>query len=325
MNLPPIGPSIPAKLSQATADLRERVGTTSEEAVTGRHSDLTQHLAGRIGKAMLSQKALNDIGLERAQLSLREGRLDIVQRSLTVIQENASGLDTRMQTALGMGDLARQDIIARDARAALDQIFSALNTRYSERFLFAGDATSTQPLTAVTDLLTDIRQIVVTAIDANDFAASVDTYFNTPGGGWQQTIYAGTATVSDPDTVTAIDPAITELVSGLAVLALAGPDEGLPLLTGNSEALHAATSRLSSAQAGLVDLRAELGVTQGQIARRMESLDVEETILTAAFNEMTARDQYEAAAELRELERNLEASYLLTARLTNLSLLNFLR
>jgi len=47
--------------------------------------------------------------------------------------------------------------------------------------------------------------------------------------------------------------------------------------------------------------------------------------MSATFNRLTARDQYEAATELRELERNLEASYLLTSRLSNLSLLNYLR
>jgi len=40
---------------------------------------------------------------------------------------------------------------------------------------------------------------------------------------------------------------------------------------------------------------------------------------------MTSRDQYEAAAELKALEASLEASYMLTARLSQLSLMNFLR
>ena len=48
-------------------------------------------------------------------------------------------------------------------------------------------------------------------------------------------------------------------------------------------------------------------------------------VLTQSFNQMTARDQYEAASELKQLETSLEASYTLTARLANLSLLNFMR
>ena len=52
--------------------------------------------------------------------------------------------------------------------------------------------------------------------------------------------------------------------------------------------------------------------------------DLEETLLNQAFTDLVGKDQFEAAAQLRELEANLEASYLLTSRLSNLSLLNFL-
>jgi len=41
-------------------------------------------------------------------------------------------------------------------------------------------------------------------------------------------------------------------------------------------------------------------------------------------NDLTARDQYEAATELQSLQTTLEASYLITARLSQLSLLNYL-
>jgi flagellar hook-associated protein 3 FlgL len=64
---------------------------------------------------------------------------------------------------------------------------------------------------------------------------------------------------------------------------------------------------------------------QEQLSVQKESLDIEETIFTSAFNALTARDQYEAAGALKDLESSLEASYLLTTRLASLSLLNFLR
>ncbi len=314
-----------AKLSRTVADLRERISTTAQEAVTGRYNDLTEHLGGRIGKAMLGQKAIDDIGLQRTRLSLREGRLDVMQRSLTTIQENTIGLDTRMQAALGLSDPVARTAVARDARAALEDAFSALNTRQGERFLFAGDATSTRPFAAVSDLLDDIEQMATTASSAADFAAALDTYFDTPGGGWQQDIYSGTATVSDADSVTGMEPGIAQLVRGLAVMVVVGPDDSLLSPNENAEALRSAANTLSSGQTALTTLRADRGVIQGQIEQQKMSLDIEETILTVSFNQMTARDQYEAASELRQLEVTLEASYALTARLSNLSLLNYLR
>jgi flagellar hook-associated protein 3 FlgL len=75
----------------------------------------------------------------------------------------------------------------------------------------------------------------------------------------------------------------------------------------------------------LTNLRAEKGVFQEQIATLKETLDIEETIFTNALGALTARDQYEAASALKQLEATLEASYLLTTRLASLSLLNFMR
>lgn len=318
-NLPTSG------LSQEIVSLRDRLTTTSKEAVTGRYSDLTAHLSGRISHAMLGKKALDDISLERSQLTLRGGRLDITQRSLEVVQERTNGLAARMQAALGSDDQVSKTAVARDSKAALEETFSVLNTRYGERFLFSGNTASTPPLAAVDDLLADIRLIASTAVDDADFATSLDTYFNTPGGGWRQNIYGGTDTSSDPEAVTATDPHIIQIVSGLAVMALAAPDEALSLFSGNSASVYTAAETLGYGQTALTTARAEVGISQAKVARQKESLDVEETVLTAAFNETTARDQYEAASELRELEGNLEASYLLTSRLANLSLMNYLR
>lgn len=316
---------INAGLSQNIADLRARIKETSSEAVTGRWSDLTQQLSGRIGDAMLSQKALNDLTEQRGLLSLRETRLDILQQSLGRVQDSAEGLSARMLSGITSNHDAAVNAAARDSKVALDTIFSSLNARHGERYLFSGEATSTQPFTAAEGLLEDIRQIADTATDAADFQAQVDTYFNDPAGGWQQNTFAGSATATEAGGVTAADPAITKLVSGLAVMAVAGSDNNLAMLRQNPGLVEFAAIRTADGQTALTNLRGDQGVLQQRIADEQSALDVEETILTEAFNKMTGRDQFEAASELRELENNLEASYLLTARLSNLSLTNYLR
>ena len=316
---------ISAKLSQNVVDLRQRIAETSTEATTGRRADLTQHLSGRIGNAMLSQKALTDITNERGLLGLRETRLDIVQQSLTGVRTSVDGLSVNALTALGgehEGDLTE---VAREAKSALDAVFRSLNVRHGERYMFSGDATSTQPLADTSALLADLTAIAEAATGPADFNAQLDTYFNDPAGGWQQSVFGGTASASDPDAVTAADPAITKLISGLATLALSGSDDDLSILRQNPALVQNAVDRLSEGQVAITSLQAERGVIQKRIADDQSALDVEETILTAAFNRMAGRDQYEAASELQELESALEASYLLTARLSNLSLLNYLR
>jgi flagellar hook-associated protein 3 FlgL len=115
------------------------------------------------------------------------------------------------------------------------------------------------------------------------------------------------------------------VISSLAVLALADPADSPVLISQNPDLVLTAAQQLTSGLTSLTSLRGDRGVAQEQITMRQESLDIEETIFTSAFNALTARDQFEAASALKTLESTLEASYLLTSRLANLSLLNFLR
>lgn len=316
---------VSAPLARAVADLRQRLSITSEEVVTGRRADLTTALNGRIDTALLAQRAVDELESQRGQLSLRATRLEIVQQSLALVQDASRGLDTRLSAALGTNDTRAIQLAANDAATAIDQIFSALNVRHGERYLFAGDATSTPPFPSASALLDDIRQIAIAATDAADFNTALTAYFTDPAGGFQQTLYGGTSTASDPDGVTGVDPAIIEILTGLSTLALAGRDENTALIEQNPTILDGAATSLFSGQTAIINLQADRGVVQQRIERDQESLETEETILVRTLNDLTARDQFEAATELQELQANLEAAFLLTSRLANLSIINFLR
>ena len=325
MRIIPPNSVVSASFSQNIADMRARATIVSQESVTGQYADLTKHLGGRIGDAMVSNKALADIEDQRGLLGIREARLDLTQKSLAGVQERISGLEVQMLSALSMGDLPGQNLVSRDAKAALSDIFSALNGRHGDRFLFSGDETATQPFTNIDQLLTDMRQIALTATDAADFETQLDDYFQSPTGGWLTSVYAGSSTSSDADGVTATDPAIVEIISGLAVMAISGTDDNISLLKQNPEIVRASAERLGTGTMAIVNLRADVGIIQERVAKAQETLDTEETILNSVYNNIVGRDQYDAASELKQLEASLEAAYVLTSRLSNLSLLNFLR
>lgn len=325
MRIIPPNSIVSASFSQNIADLRARATVVSQESVTGQHSDLTKHLNGRIGDAMTGRKALDDIGNQRSLLSIREGRLDLTQKSLGAVQERISGLDTQMLSTLGYGDVASRTVIARDAKAALSDVFAALNMRHGDRFLFSGDATATQPFGSPDQLITDIRQIAASATDPADFETQLNDYFNTPTGGWQTSIYQGASVSSDGDAVTGADPALIEVVSGLAIMALSGSDDDLPLFKQYPDIVSDGALRLGNGITALVNLRAEVGINQDRVAQLKTGLDTEETILNSVYNSMVGRDQYDAASELKQIEASLEAAYMLTSRLSNLNLMNFLR
>lgn len=316
---------ISAQFTQNISDLRKELTRTAEEATTGRWSDLTAHLSGRIGTAMLSKQALDNLTLQRETLNIRAGRLDVAQLSLKTIQDRVQGIDVAMRAAIGIGSQTDQALAARNAEAALGVVFTSLNVRFGERYLFSGDATASQPLVQSSTLLSDLRQLADASANSADFQAALDTYFNTPGGAWQSSIYTGSANTSDPDAVTAVHPALTELIRGLAVMALATPSTQPAVFTQEPGIVTLAAETTFNGLGSLTSLRSDIGVTQQRIEYQLKTLDIEETIYTSAFNALTARDQYEAASALKQLESSLEASYMLTSRLSSLSLLNYLR
>ena len=312
-------------LSQNVSDLRVQISDTSFEAVTGRYSDLTTHLDGKIGDAMLTQKALEDIGREQTEIDLRLSRLEITQQSLETIQEAGSGVGLNVLGAIATGDLEEVQVGGQDAKIALRKIFSALGAKLGPRHLFSGDATANGPLQPMENLIADVEAILSASVDETDFQTNIDAYFDDPAGGWQTTIYTGTATTSDPNGVLAIDPAITQLVKGLSTLALADDSSNHPIISGSQTVLSTASQTITTATDSVIDLRVETGRNQEVFEERQNVLVAENRVLTQTFNDLTARDQFEAATELRQLENSLEASYLITSRLSNLTLLNYLR
>ncbi|MBY9065773.1 hypothetical protein K1X12_02615 [Hyphomonas sp. WL0036] len=325
MRIIPPNSIVSASFSQSVSDLRARATVVSQESVSGQYADLTAHLGGRIGDAMMGRKALDDIANQRSLLGIREGRLDLTQKSLGGIQERISGLEVQMLSAVGYGDQSAQTLVARDSKAALSDIFSTLNVRHGDRFLFSGDATATRPFDSTEQLLDDVRQIAQTAVSPADFETQLDDYFNSPTGGWQTSVYQGAATATDPESVTAVDPALTEVISGLAVMALSGQDDNISLFRQNPDIVSGSANRLGSGSTALTNLRTDVGVMQERASKAQQGLDTEETILNGVYNNMVGRDQYDAATELKQIEASLEAAYTLTSRLSNLNLLNFLR
>ena len=108
-------------------------------------------------------------------------------------------------------------------------------------------------------------------------------------------------------------------------MAISGMQDSLPLLSQYPDIVRSSAERIGTGTTAVINLRADLGIIQERIAKEQLSLDTEETILNSVYNGMVGRDQYDAASELKQLEASLEAAYILTSRLSNLSLLNFLR
>ena len=320
------------RLSNAAASLRRQSETARSEVATGRIADLNLALGSASAETSLMRRALDGVAAHRTAIARADLRLGVVQSSIASVASGAQALDAELLAAIGRGDERTIANLGGQAKSALERAFAQLNVRAEGRSVFAGDAVDQPALSDPQILLADVAQIYANASDASQLQSDLDAYFNDPAGGFETTIYAGGAgapsrlSISDDDQVSgavkANDQPFKDVLRGLAVIAAAA---SAPRSDYRDSALAAAGAGAVSGSTALADLGARIGVEQQRVAAASDSLDIEETALTNAYNARTSVDPYEAASRLQGLENQLQASYLLAARLSQLTLTNFLR
>lgn len=318
-------------LSRNIADLKLRANTTRSEAVTGRYEDITKRLDGDVGSAHLLKKAIGDVQFFHQSLSLAEGRTQTTQSMLNHVSVESNRISTEALAALGRADSDAVDIIAADARVAVSDLFNVLNTTFGGRALFGGDVTDRAPLTSPDQILTDVETIIAGAANAADAEAQLNIYFDNPTGGFATSIYQGGVDRSPPIEIgpgiridasaKADDQPIKDIIRSLTTIAASS----VAAYSDANTTIETNAKRGLGADAELTELRAVIGVGESRISAAKVRYEAEESVLTSLYNAKTARDPFEAASELQLLETQLEASYLLTSRLSRLTIANFLR
>lgn len=335
-----IGKGIPdiisfTRLTQATHQLKARMTTVSEEAVTGRHADIAGATGARIGEAHLLKKGLDDIQSRISLYGVVSARIDTMITSLDGVRSAIGDIPADATTIAQTGSPNAMKPIASSAKSGIQSIFTMLNVGQGGRTLFSGDATQTTPLENVDQLIEDVRALVTANPAPADLEAALDTYFDDPAGGFRTDIYKG----GDFDASSlklsngamlqygarADDQGVRDTLRGLAVLAAAPDSPNTFGGTDYRETIGNAAAAVERGREGILNAEARLGTAAQAIERAKETDEQERTILSAAYQSLVGRDQYEAAAELKQIEAQLEASYTLTARLSNLKLTNFLR
>ncbi|MEM1385216.1 MAG: hypothetical protein AAGG06_16435 [Pseudomonadota bacterium] len=322
-------------LARVIRDVRSQVDNTQIEAVTGRLTDPAAALGGRIADLVGIEKRLTDLNEYSEIIALSEGRAGTTQTVLQTLEDTAVETASASVVALQSGLVGGLEIFGSTARGALDTVIAALNTSFGSRMLFAGDTPDQVPMASPEDILAEVTAIMAAQPTAGAAYAAVQNDFNAAGGVYETAIYGG-GTGDAPATeiapgervdygVRADEQAIRDLLRNLAVATVANdPASGF-----NADERRDLTERaadgMRSAAAGLTGLIATVGTAQQRIGDVKARNLGEEAALTISYNDLAARDQFEAAAELSSLEGQLEGLFLTTSRLSQLSLANFIR
>ena len=200
---------------------------------------------------------------------------------------------------------------------------------------FAGDATDGRALAAAETMLADLELAIAGATTAADVANAVEAWFDTPGTGFDTIGYLGSDTGLAPFrlgggeradfSARADDPALRETMKGFAMAALLEGNAFTGTITERLELSRTAAVKLLNAQDRVTDLQATIGNAEASIARAEVRSGTERAALEIARGGLIGADPFEAATRLETAQTQLETLFALTARVSRMTLVDFLR
>jgi flagellar hook-associated protein 3 FlgL len=319
-------------LTRQSADLRGQVQRAAQEVATGRHSDIGQMLRGDMAPLLAVDASLARLAAYRTNTTDAAFQTAAQQSALSGLSQLASGITTTLMGSRDFPTPAQVDATAADARGRLASAVGLINTQASGRAVFSGVATDTVPLGSVEDMLALLETAALGATTAGQVEAAVNGWFADPLG--FGTFYQGGAALSAAPiapgeaadlSTTALDPAIRDTLAGFAMAALI--DRGM--LAGNAEErarlAQIAGQTLQRTEDARITLAARIGTVEAQIETARTRNAAEATSLGILRSDIGSVDPYEAATRLETVRAQLESLYLVTARVSRLSLAEYLR
>ena len=290
-------------------DLYQTVLLGIEQLQQQENNDLEQMSSGKAFNNLSDDPvAVSQLVLNEAQTSNVDQYLQNVstlQNSLQVADSTLNSVVTALSQAISLGvegangtlnDSDRQSI-ATQISGIKDQILALANTTYDGNYLFAGTAVTTQPFT-------------------EDSSSPSGVTYN--GNGSTNSVQIGDGEY------------IPENLSGSQVFTPSGSDvfaalQGLITALQSGGDVSAATTQLQQVYSRFNTQITFYGTTLSRLQTTQDYLNQEKLGLTAAQNNIEGADMSSVVSNYVQAETALDASYQAAGRLSQMSLLDYLK
>jgi len=321
--------------TRLNTSLKNDLNTLVQELTTGQAADLTAHLRGSQSSLTGLDRQLELLGRFSQANSETGQMLSVMQTALAGIDSLRESAATHLLTINDSSTASQLSDAATAAKSSFESTVSNLNLRSSGRAMFGGNDLDASPLADADVMLDALRAEISGLTTATDIENAIDTWFDSPGGGFETVGYLGDSNGTQSRTtganesvdisVRADDSAFRDTLKALAKSALsAEPAFGLGVEVQRDIQKQSAVDLLSNAS-DLVSVQARLGFVQEQVEEATVRTIAQEASYGIARNELVSVDQFETASELQSIQLQLETHYTLTARLSRLSLTEYLR
>jgi flagellar hook-associated protein 3 FlgL len=341
-------PSLAGSLRQTISDVQTELSRAQKQVSTGRQADLGVSLGLEVGRDVSLGINDSDLTAIANTNNIVSTRLATTQSALTSLATTASSIRSSLLSALNQtGNL---DGIATDARIALGNLISTLNTTDGNSYIFGGVKSDAPPIAAFTDLppsankqaiddaflatfgftQSDSNVSTITPTQIQGFLSGpIDSLFS--NANWRANWSAASDTqlssrisVSQTTTtsISANSAPFVALAKAYATLSNIGLDK-LDKATYTS-AIATIEQNVDNAITGLTSLETTVGVTQKNVDSANQTISIQQSVIQTQIGTLENVDPAEAATKVSNLTTQLETAYTLTSKIQQLSLTKYL-
>ena len=317
-----------------SSTIKARMNTLSSELSSGRIDDLSAHLKGDVAPLALMDRELSMLdgymqtGREFAQ------RMAEKQIVLSSMESDLTSLAANLITITPSSSLIELQSAETAGRTGFDRTVGLLNTRLGDRALFAGAAVDSDALASAADMMASILTAVGGATDAATITAAIDTWFDDPAGGFATMGYRGDTGIAVSQRIgtsevltqdgRADDPGVRGVLKSAAYAAVSEALSGVLDVGARAALLRGAGEATFSATDGLRRIAARIGEDEQRVEELSTRHAAQRTTIAQARNGMTLADPFDTASLLQSVQQQLELHYTATARMSRMSLANYL-
>ncbi|MEM5494496.1 flagellar hook-associated family protein [Hoeflea sp. AS16] len=319
------------------------------EIVTGRYADIGLALGAKASNSVTLNSDVSRLQAILDSNALVTQRLSASQSALDLMADAAQQMMGAFIAVSGSDDANRLLIAQRDVETALGEFTVAANTSSNGEYLFAGINTNTQPLQ---DFLTagsppkvafdalfvskfgfaqdDPLASTISVADMQDF---LDNYLEPAFSGTDWNTNWSSASDTNISSRIKINEVVesstntnTAGMRNFAMAAVIGVELlNSPISAEVRASLNDSAIKYAGAAAtGIDNERSMLGVSENRITKANTALESQLRIITLHLGDVEGVDAYEASTRMKSLLAQVETSYTLTARIQQMSLMNYL-
>jgi len=319
------------------------------EIVTGRYSDIGLALGAKTSNSVTLNSDVTRLNSILDSNALVTQRLSASQSALDMMSDAAQQMLEAFIAVNGSDDTNRLLIAQRDVESALGAFTIAGNTSANGEYLFSGINTNTKPLedylsagsapkVAFDALFSgyfgfaqdDPAAAGITVVQMDDFIANVlEPEFTGPAWNtnWSSASDTNvTSRILKNEVVESSTNANSEGMRNFALAAVIGAELlNSPISAEVRTAVNASAIKYAGlAVTGIDNQRSTLGVSENRITKANTALESQLRIISLHLGDVEGVDAYEASTRMNSLLAQVEASYTLTARIQQMSLMNYL-